>query len=240
MKKKNPRIAIIMPAYNEGDTIEATVNEIYKKVIKRLPNARLMVFEDGSTDDTKEVLARLARRYAWLETHFGGARMGFSNAVKKAFASVDERKYDYVLSMDSDGQYDPQDLFKLLAAVDKMDMVVGCRADRIDAFHRVLLSKGVDFIARSMFNIKYPDVTSAFRLTNTKIAKQLAKEVSYSKNSFWTEFAARAAKKNLAVTGVSISHRRREGGGGTKVYKIQRIPGVIVNELTALIKTKMD
>ena len=53
------KIALIMPVYNEADTIDSTVREIYNKIVSKMGNVDVWVFEDGSTDGTKEVLEKL-------------------------------------------------------------------------------------------------------------------------------------------------------------------------------------
>jgi glycosyltransferase involved in cell wall biosynthesis len=240
--KGSPRIAIIMPAYNEGDTIGSTISEINEKIISRLPGTRLLVFEDGSKDNTKAVLRRLASKYKWLEIHLGPDRLGYPRAVKNAFASVDPRKFDYILFTDSDGQYDPSDFFKLLSVMKKgeFDMVVAQRKNRAEPFYRVILSKGLHVIERSLFNIKYYDITSAFRLMDPKVAKQIASEVKFSNYNFWLEFTARASKKKVSTDTIQVSYREREGGGSTKVYQIGKIPKIVSNEFSALIRTKLE
>ncbi len=241
-KKAAARIAIIMPAYNEGDTIGNTISEINRKIIENLPGARLLVFEDGSRDNTKEVLRKLAGKYKWLEIHTGSERLGYPKAVKNAFASVKADDFDYILFTDSDGQYDPSDFFKLLSVMEKekVDMVVAQRKNRAEPFYRVILSKGLHVIERTLFSITYPDITSAFRLMDPKVAKQIASQVKYSNYNFWLEFTARASMKKVSTATVEVSYREREGGGATKVYHIGKIPKIISNEFGALVKTRLE
>ena len=235
-------IAIIMPAFNEGSTISNTICEINDKIIKKTSGTKLLVFEDGSKDNTKEVLKMLAKKYTWLQIHLGTERLGYPKAVKNAFSSVDVSKFKYILFTDSDGQYDPADFFKLLPLIKKndIDMVVAQRKNRAEPFYRVILSKGLHLIERTLFNIQYSDVTSAFRLMKPKVCKQVASEVKFSNYNFWLEFTARASMKNVKTATIQVSYRKRKGGGSTKVYHISNIPKIVSNEFGALIKTRFD
>ncbi|MDE1865677.1 MAG: glycosyltransferase family 2 protein [Candidatus Micrarchaeota archaeon] len=227
-----------MPAYNEGETIAGTVDEIGKKIIPSLPNAKLMIFEDGSPDNTRDVMKALSRKYSWVVPYNYKNRMGYPKAVKNAFSMVDDKKFPYVLFMDADGQYDPDDCLRLCetAIATGTDMVVAERKNRSEPLYRVLLSQGLHLIEHLLFRVEYEDVTSACRVIKSKIAKQIAKEVKFSKYNFWLEFTARASTKNLKIKIVDVNYRQREGE--SRVYSMGRMPKVVINELGALLKTK--
>ena len=103
------RIALIMPVYNEADTIEHTVRELYKKVVDKMGNIDIWVFEDGSTDGTKEVLEKLKDEFSGLHTQMTRQKKGYPRAMREAFLNISPKKYDYVVAVDSDGQYEPED-----------------------------------------------------------------------------------------------------------------------------------
>ena len=79
------RIALIMPVYNEVDTIETTVREIYDKVVTKMNNVDIWVFEDGSTDGTKGVLKKLKHEFFALHTEMTDSRKGYPRAMREAF-----------------------------------------------------------------------------------------------------------------------------------------------------------
>src|SRR3989337_186909 len=107
------RVAIIMPVYNEVDTIENTVREVYNKVVGKMKNVDVWVFEDGSTDGTKEVLKKLRVHFPNVHARMTKQKKGYPRAMKEAFLSIDPVEYEYVVAIDSDGQYDPDAFFKL-------------------------------------------------------------------------------------------------------------------------------
>lgn len=104
-----PKIALIMPVYNEADAIESTVRELYKKVISKMDNVDIWVFEDGSTDGTKEVLEKLKDEYSSLHAEMTKQKKGYSKAMREALLNIDANEYGYIVAVDSDGQYEPDD-----------------------------------------------------------------------------------------------------------------------------------
>ena len=62
------RIALIMPVYNEAETIENTVRELYEKVVTKMDCVSIWDFEDGSTDETKKVLSELKDKFSDFHT----------------------------------------------------------------------------------------------------------------------------------------------------------------------------
>lgn len=234
------KLCIVMPVHNEGSTIVDTISELDTKVMRYLPNSRLLICEDGSTDDTREVLASLKRRHPWLEARTEPERKGYARAVKDALTDLDELKFDYVVFLDGDGQYDPEDFFNLwrVVEIEKPDIVVAGRRKRAEPLHRRILSSGLRFLERTLFDPAYRDVTSAFRIMKTSIAEEVASDVRFSQYNFWLEFTARAASEGYTVREVPVNYRRRDGG--SRVYPLRRLPRIVLAEFGALIRTWLE
>ena len=228
------RIALIMPVYNEADTIENTIRELYDKLANKMVNIHIWVFEDGSTDGTKEVLEKLEDEYPDLHARMAREKKGYPRAMKEAFLSIDPDEYEYVVAIDSDGQYEPDDFFKLWQIMqrDSPDIVMGRRMSRREPPYRRLLSRGLQLLEKLMFPVQCKDVTSVMRLMRVATAHQIAKDVRYSKYNFWLEFTARMALKQYQVMEIPIEYRERLGG--SKVYSVKKMPKVILSEFGAL------
>lgn len=234
------KIAVIMPAHNEAETIEKTVRELFSKALCQMGNVDVCVFEDGSTDGTKEILHKLSDEFPFLQIRSADGKKGYPRAMRDAFLSIDEDIYEYVVAMDSDGQYDPVDLLKMWKIMrdGSPDIVMGRRITRREPPYRKLLSKGLQTLERIMFPTQCKDVTSVMRLMRVEIAHQIAKEVCYSKYNFWLEFTARMSLKNYSVIEVPISYRQRFGD--SKVYSLGRMPQVVLSEFAALWAVKKE
>jgi len=234
------RVAIIMPVYNEVDTIESTVRELYDKVANKMNNVGIWIFEDGSTDGTKEVLEKLENEFPRLNAKMTKQKKGYPRAMREAFLSVDPGEYEYVLALDSDGQYEPDDFFKLWQIMqrDSPDIVMGSRVSRKEPLYRRLLSQGLQILEKLMFHVQCTDVTSVMRLMRVEVAHHIAKEVCYSRYNFWLEFTARMALKNYRVVEIPIAYRERMGN--SKVYSVKNMPMIIMSEFNALRAVKRD
>jgi len=234
------RIAIIMPVYNEVDTIESTIRELYGKVANKMNNVDIWVFEDGSTDGTKEVLEKLEHEFPRLHIKMAKQKKGYPRAMREAFLSVDPSEYEYVIALDSDGQYEPDDFFKLWQIMqrDSPDIVMGKRISRKEPLYRRLLSQGLQLLEKFMFRVQCTDVTSVMRLMRVEVAYHIAKEICYSKYNFWLEFTARMSLKNYRVIETPISYRERMGK--SKVYSVKKMPLIIMSEFNALRAVKRE
>ncbi|MCW4000209.1 MAG: glycosyltransferase family 2 protein [Candidatus Bathyarchaeota archaeon] len=228
------RIALIMPVYNEADTIRHTVREIHEKIESKMGNVDTWVFEDGSTDGTKNVLRELKREFSGLHAEMTPARKGYPRAMRDAFLNISGADYDYVVAVDSDGQYEPDDFFKLWSIMqrDSPDIVMGRRMARREPPYRKLLSRGLQLLERVMFPVKCKDVTSVMRLMKVDLAHEICGEIKYSPYNFWLEFTARMSMNGYRIVEIPITYRDR--AGGSRVYSVKKMPKVILSEFRAL------
>lgn len=228
------RVALIMPVYNEAETIERTVRELHDQIANKMENVDIWVFEDGSVDGTKEILEKLEDEVPNFRAVMTEGRKGYPKAMSDAFLSIDPREYQYVVSIDSDGQYAPDDFFKLWQVMQNKhpDIVMGKRLTRKEPAYRKLLSGGLRLLERIMFPIKCRDVTSVMRLMRVGLAREIAGAVKYSPYNFWLEFTARSALKNCSVVEIPINYRER--AGNSKVYSLSKIPKIVFSEFKAL------
>ena len=112
------RILIVMPALNE----QASVATVIGQVREALPEADLLVVDDGSADET----ARLARE-AGAHVARLAVNLGVGGAMRTGFRYAAARGYDVVVQVDADGQHDPEELDALLSGLDEADIVIGSR-----------------------------------------------------------------------------------------------------------------
>ncbi|MCW4002832.1 MAG: glycosyltransferase family 2 protein [Candidatus Bathyarchaeota archaeon] len=234
------KIALIMPVYNEADTIEHTVRELYQKVVNKMGNVDVWVFEDGSTDGTKEVLEKLKDEFSGLHTQMSRQKKGYPRAMREAFLNISPKEYDYVVAVDSDGQYEPDDFFKLWSIMqrDSPDIVMGRRMARREPAYRRMLSRGLQILERIMFPVKCKDVTSVMRLMKVDLAHEIARDVKYSPYNFWLEFTARMSLNGYKIKEIPISYRERLGG--SRVYSVKKMPAVIFSEFQALRAVRQE
>ncbi len=222
------RLTVFLPVHNEADTIESVLNDFHAQVVAPT-GADLLVCEDGSTDGTDEVLERLAARYPMrLQTSRG--RKGYADAVRDGLRSVVTQ---WVFFTDSDGQYYPEDFWKLAAHAKDYDMVIGRKVNRDEPFHRILLSRGFHVLAKALTGVPLQDMDCGFRILRREAIDRILPKVGSLPYSFWAEFSILAYRSGLRIMEVPVSHRSRLNGT-TTIYRWERLPAIVGRQFLGL------
>jgi len=233
VKEGKYSLTVLLPVHNEADTISHTLEEIRQKILSKI-SSKLLIIEDGSTDNTKEVLRKLSKTFP-MKLIMRRERLGYSRAVAFGLSIVDTK---YVLFMDSDGQYYPEDFWVLWEVFNKenCDIVSGVRVKRADRLHRKIMSLTFQFLLKITFKLFHVrDITSSFRLMHAEAARSIASKCKYMRESFWSEFTVRALYAGISICEVPIRHRRRPKGE-TTVYKPWKIPKIAFSQLIGLLR----
>lgn len=172
------KLYIVVPAYNESENIKNLVNDWYP-IIERHDGdseSRLVIINDGSKDDTYEILQELAKTRPLLKplTKPNG---GHGSTVLYGYRYAIENKADYIFQTDSDGQTDPKEFEKFWDLRNQYDAIVGNRTDRQDGFLRKFVSSTLLFILRCTFGVKIPDSNTPFRLMSRGIVEKYIKKM---------------------------------------------------------------
>jgi glycosyltransferase involved in cell wall biosynthesis len=159
-EKPEDQITVVIPAYNEEGTIGAVVSGVRKN----LPEARILVIDDGSSDSTA-----VAAREAGAEVISHPLNKGNGAAIKTALRAITG---GLVAVLDGDGQHDPEELPVLLNRLDTYDLVVGSRSFTMEE-GSILRNTG-NFVLRRLASFlaeqDIPDLTSGFRAFRHNIA----------------------------------------------------------------------
>lgn len=238
-------IAFVIPVFNEREAIRKLLLEINSKILSINNSVDIFVFEDGSTDGTKDVLRTFLETQSISRLHINmtADRKGYPKAVRDAITSIDPLKYKYLLFMDGDGQYYMEDVLKLMEINRrdnfKYDMIIGSRKKRVEPIWRKVLTYGIRSLERIFFNSSIKDVTSALRLMKIEVAQGIASSVKYSKYNFWLEFSARMSALNLETLEVPVDYMKRKEGE-SQVYNLKKMPKIVWAEFSAVARTWSD
>lgn len=206
--RKDRSLSVVLPVYNEVETIEQIIMAYYNEIVAKHPNSELIIAEDGSTDGTKKVLAKLEKKID-VRLAMGEERKGYLRGVSDALLLA---KNDLVFFSDSDGQHDPKDFWKLLAHSDKFDIVCGIRSHRDDSLPRKLYSKAYNSIVSRRFGLYLSDMNAGFKLMGKDVVDAVVGDVKHLTYGFSTELLIRSHGLGFKIAGVPIGHAKRVAG----------------------------
>jgi dolichol-phosphate mannosyltransferase len=127
-----------VPFFNERDNVSALHEELVAALASEGGGFELLYVDDGSRDGTGDALARLAAKDARVRVLALPENRGQTAALAAGFAAA---RGELIATLDGDGQNDPADLPRLLAALANADVVNGVRTNRQDAWHKKLSSR---------------------------------------------------------------------------------------------------
>ena len=230
-------LSVIFPIYNEEETIEKTLLE-WKNTLDNLQiNYEIILAEDGSTDNTKQILYKILSKYKNIfVSNIDDKKRGYSNAIR---SSIDLAKGDYILCLDSDGQVDSEDFIKFWSQKYLLNngIIIGNRVDRKDSLQRLLMSKAFLILHRILFFSDIKDPSCPYILCEKKFAQQINPYLKFMVEGCWWGFTAICIKKKMQVNQININHRLRISGK-TNVFLLHKIPSIVLRNIFGLIKLK--
>ena len=228
------KFQILLPVYNEASSIRKTLFDIYEALKDKI-NFEFIITEDGSTDNTKEILNDLKKQLP-MTLISDDKRKYYSLAV---LDGIKKASSDFLLIMDSDGQCDPKDIMSFWQRRKESDLVCGYRSPRYDFAYRKFISKIFYLIYSILFKVPLRDPSFAFVFMNKKTYTKLNNFTPYLPDGFFWEFNARANKLNFLFSEIKINHRKRSSGD-TKIYTLNKLPRIAYNNLLGLLKLKKE
>jgi len=201
-------LSITAPAYNERENIENMVTYWQSVFARDGIQGEIVIGEDGSTDGTKDILRELQGKLDNLLVVDHAVNRGYGYALSSAIA---RSTGDYVLTIDSDGQFDAGEYTLLLAEMDKgYDVVTGYRRGKRDVLLRVVADRVLNWIIRFLFRLPLRDTNCALKLFKGDVARRLTIEARGYPTP--TELLVRAQTLGYAVGETGITHYERAGG----------------------------
>ncbi len=213
------RTLVFIPAWNEADSVAAVIGGVRE----RLPEADVLVVDDGSTDETAARAAAAGARVASLPFN-----QGLGAALQTGYLYALREGYDLCAHLDADGQHPPPEVARLLAEVraDRADLVIGSRfrADGARAGggeeiggedYRATISRRIGISVFRFFltlatRQRFTDTTSGMRAANRRVMELFSE--SYSPDFAEIESLQLAVRQGLRVEEVPVRMLERAGG----------------------------
>lgn len=236
------KLYIVVPAYNESENIKSLVDSWYP-IIERHNGgreSRLVIINDGSGDDTYEILQKLAKARPLLKplTKSNG---GHGQTVLYGYRYAIENKADYIFQTDSDGQTDPKEFEKFWELRNQYDAIVGNRIDRQDGFSRKFVESTLLVILRCIFGVKVPDANTPFRLMKRTIVEKYIKKMPEDFNLPNVMLTTYFAYFHESLLFLPITFKPRQSGiNSMSIRKIVKIGWKSLEEFRILKKSIND
>ena len=207
------KVYLVMPAYNEAKNIEETVRQWYPVVVKLSAEgeARLVIANDGSKDDTYAIMQRLKERYPLLEP-LDKPNSGHGATVLYLYRYAIAKGADYVFQTDSDGQTNPDEFWQMWENRDRYDFQIGVRKGRQDGANRVFVSKTLRLIVWLMFHEWVTDANTPFRLMRAEKLQRIMDVIPHDYFLCNVAISAIAKKWNYSIGWYPITFKPRQGG----------------------------
>ncbi|PPK65953.1 glycosyltransferase family 2 protein [Actinokineospora auranticolor] len=201
------RVLIVLPALNEEQNVAAVVTHVRET----LPEAGVLVVDDGSSDATS-----LRAREAGATVARLAVNLGVGGAMRTGYRYAVANGYDVVVQVDADGQHDPDQVRELIDGLDSADVVIGARfAGRGDykaggprRWAMVVLAFVISRLART----KLTDVTSGFKAAGPRAVKMFAQYYPAEYLGDTIESLVLAIRGGLVVRQIPVAMRERSGG----------------------------
>ncbi|MEJ2858082.1 MULTISPECIES: glycosyltransferase family 2 protein [unclassified Saccharothrix] len=201
------RVLVVLPALNE----EHNIDKIVAEVMAELPEAAVLVVDDGSTDRTSARAREAGAQVARLAVN-----LGVGGAMRTGFRYAVRHGYDIVVQVDADGQHNPAEVPDLLRELDRADLVIGARfAGKGD-----YKARGPRRWAMKVFSVvlswisgqKLTDVTSGFKAAGPRAVQLFARHYPAEYLGDTLESLVMAVRAGLQVRQVPVAMRMRTTG----------------------------
>lgn len=208
------RLSIIMPVYNERDTID----EIIKKVLEVPLPKELIIVDDGSIDGTQDILRKYEEEDI-IKVFFHSKNSGKGRAIRTGLEKVSG---DVIVIQDADLEYDPQDLQELIKPIKggNAHVVYGSRRlsgtnTQHSGFSFYLGGILITYLTRWLYGLNITDEATCYKMIETKLIKSLNLECE--RFEFCPEVTAKLAKRKIPILEVPISYSPRHKKEGKKI-----------------------
>ena len=201
------KISLVLPAHNEEPNIRTVVEEAKEVLPTAFTDYEVIVVNDGSKDRTLEIIQEMASEDHHVRVVNHPVNRGYGAALTSGFNAA---AGDYIMFMDSDRQFDINDVHRLTPFVEEYDIVAGYRIKRNDPAHRLLNAKLFGTAVKLLFDIQVRDIDCAFKIFHAEVLRGINLESPGALIN--TEILAKAKVQGSTLTEVGVNHYPQAGG----------------------------
>ena len=202
-------LSFLIPAYNDEATISTQVVGAHAEGEKLGVPFEIIVINDGSIDQTAQILSKLAKHFRQLHVLTHTTNKGYGTTIKELYYAANK---EWLFTIPGDYQVQAKELLKLLPHERSADMILGWRTNRNDDGMRQYQSRIYNWIIPLLFDTKTHDVNTV-RLMRSRIMKSV---ILRGTSAFTdAELIIKAKRLGFTIKEIPIGHRHRHGGTGT-------------------------
>ena len=207
---------VVIPTYNELENLPIILDRLHKA----RPDVHVLVVDDGSPDGTGKLADELAAADPGrIQVMHRTEKAGLGAAYLASFAWGLAHNYSVLVEMDADGSHAPEQLYRLLDAIDAgADLAIGSRyvdggTVRNWPWRRLVLSKTANTYARLLLGVGIHDITAGYRAYRRSVLEKIDLSAVDSKGyCFQVDLTWRAVNNGFTITEVPITFTERELG----------------------------
>ena len=202
-------LSVFFPAYNDAPSLPGLIAKTFAALCGNVEDYEVIVINDGSADNTAEVLEQLCREYSpYMRVVTHEKNRGYGGALRSGFAAATKQ---FVFYTDGDGQYDVSELPLLLDLVTpNTGLVNGYKLERQDPAHRIWIGKTYNFCARLLFRIHIRDIDCDYRLIRRSLLEAI--QLTSTSGTICVELVRKLEISGCGVVEVGVHHYPRLHG----------------------------
>jgi hypothetical protein len=127
----------------------------------------------------------------------------------------------------------------MLEEIDCFDIVGGYKSPRRDPVHRIIISKGYNYLVSLIFGLRMKDIDSGFKLIRKKVIDEVLGEVCLFKFGVMSEFILRAYMAGYKIHEIPVTHNSRRHGGSS-IFTPSRLPSIVFGQFKGLLALKQS
>ncbi len=203
-------LTVFYPCYNEEANVEKTTEAALKTCQRLGGDFEIIIVNDGSKDRTGEIADELAAKHPQVRAVHNNPNLGYGGALQRGYR---EATKDWVFYTDGDGQFDFEEIDKLLPLLEKYDAVSAYRLDRKDPLIRKINAFCWTLLVNAVFGMQIRDIDCAFKIFPRKLFSEI--EMKSMGALIDTEILARATKLGYRIGQIGVHHYPRIEGEQT-------------------------
>ncbi|NQU99658.1 MAG: glycosyltransferase family 2 protein [Parcubacteria group bacterium] len=214
-RNKEVLLSLIIPAYNEEKRISHTIKKFINYLSKQNYTYEIMIVDDGSTDDTYDLLVNYSTKYSFVKIIRNAKNMGKGYSVRRG---IEEAKGEYILFSDADLAVRPEYIYPIIKELkSEVDIVIGSRAEEGAKIEnpqpklRGRLGRLFNSIVKRFIIHDFLDTQCGFKGFKANVAKTICKEQTLYGYCFDVEILLIAQKNGYSIKEVPVVWNDKNG-----------------------------